>query len=222
MSKILFCGDPHSQFQQIISAVHTHRPDAVVLLGDIEATRPLDIELAAILRDTEIWWIHGNHDTDSPDAYKFLFGSALAERNLHGRVVDVAGVKIAGLGGVFRGKIWMPEKGDALYDSPQEYLARCGQGNHWQGGLPLKHRSSIFPSEVQALSAQEADILVTHEAPDLHLHGSPALAALAVKLKVKAAFHGHHHEDIAYPGGIWRGVGLREVYLWSAATMDSA
>ncbi|RXZ38687.1 metallophosphoesterase [Oxalobacteraceae bacterium CAVE-383] len=215
MPKILFCGDPHSEFGQIISAAHAHRPDAVVLLGDIEATRPLDIELAAIRDLTEIWWIHGNHDTDTPQPYAFLFDSALGDRNLHGRVVDIAGVRIAGLGGIFRGKIWAPEKGQALYESPQQYLAECGKENYWRDGLPLRHRSSIFPSEVQALSAREADILVTHEGPDLHPYGSPALTALAVKMNVAAAFHGHHHEDIAYPGGVWRGVGLRQVYLWS-------
>jgi Icc-related predicted phosphoesterase len=215
MPKILFCGDPHSEFQQIISAVDTHRPDAVVLLGDIEAKRPLDVELAAIMGQTEIWWIPGNHDTDSQEAYAFLYDSALADRNLHGRVVEIAGVRIAGLGGIFRGKIWMPRK-DAVYKSPQEYLMKCGKENYWRGGLPLKHRSSIFPSEIDALSVQEADILVTHEAPNLHPDGSPALTDLAAKLKVKAAFHGHHHEDIAYPGGVWRGVGLRQVYVWSS------
>jgi Icc-related predicted phosphoesterase len=173
------------------------------------------VELAAILGQTELWWIHGNHDTDSQQAYAFLYDSALADQNLHGRVVEIAGVRIAGLGGIFRNKIGMPGK-DAMYESLGGYLVRCGKGNYWRGGLPLKHESSIFPSEIHILSTQEAYILVTHEAPNLHPHGSSALMNLATTLKVKSAFHGHHHEDIAYPGGIWRGVGLRQIYIWSA------
>lgn len=62
---ILFCGDPHGQFGHIIEAVQEHRPAAVILLGDLQAQRPLEIELAPILTSPEIWFFHGNHDTDS-------------------------------------------------------------------------------------------------------------------------------------------------------------
>ena len=40
--------------------------------------------------------------------YDNLWGSELADRNLHGRVVEIAGYRVAGLGGIFRGKIWNP------------------------------------------------------------------------------------------------------------------
>ena len=59
---ILFCGDPHGQFSHIIEAVHEHQPKAVILLGDLQAQRPLEVELADILTRAEIWFIHGNHD----------------------------------------------------------------------------------------------------------------------------------------------------------------
>ena len=59
---ILFCGDPHGQFSHIIEAVHEHPPKAVILLGDLQAQRPLEVELADILTRAEIWFIHGNHD----------------------------------------------------------------------------------------------------------------------------------------------------------------
>ncbi|MGZ5802336.1 MAG: metallophosphoesterase family protein, partial [Burkholderiaceae bacterium] len=50
--------------------------------------------------------IPGNHDTDETRHYDHLFGSTLADRNLHGRIETIAGVRIAGLGGVFRTKVW--------------------------------------------------------------------------------------------------------------------
>lgn len=97
---ILFCGDPHGHFGHIIEAVQEHQPAAVILLGDLQAQRPLEVELALILDKTEVWFIHGNHDTDSEADHDNLFGSKLANRNLHGRVVEIAGQRIAGLGGV--------------------------------------------------------------------------------------------------------------------------
>ena len=51
---------------------------------------------------TEVWFIHGNHDTDSDADYDHLFGRHWQIRNLHGRVAVVDGVRIAGLGGVPR------------------------------------------------------------------------------------------------------------------------
>ena len=44
--------------------VQEHQPAAVILLGDLQAKRPLEVELAPILDKTEVWFIHGNHDTD--------------------------------------------------------------------------------------------------------------------------------------------------------------
>ena len=47
--QIFFCGDVHGNFKHIIEAVEEHGPAAVVLLGDIQAQRPLELELAEIL-----------------------------------------------------------------------------------------------------------------------------------------------------------------------------
>ena len=216
MSTIFFCGDVHGQFGHVIEAVQAHRPDAIVLLGDLQAKAPLEIELAAILAQTEVWFIHGNHDTDSEADHDHLFGSALADRNLHGRVVSVAGVRIAGLGGIFREQVWRPpESGN--YASPQDFVARGGKGNRWRGGLPLKHRSSIFPADCLNLSKLRADVLVTHEAPSGHPHGFVALDELARSLGVEKAFHGHHHDRLDYSAEQTRlgfkafGVGLRGI-----------
>jgi len=164
MSTIFFCGDVHGDFQYVIEAIQAHEPDAIILLGDLQLRAPLEVELSSILMQTEIWFIHGNHDTDSEADHDHLFGSALADRNLHGRVVSVAGVRIAGLGGIFREQVWRPPE-PGHYASPQDFVARGGKGNRWRGGLPLKHRSSIFPADCLNLSKLRADVLVTHEAP---------------------------------------------------------
>lgn len=211
-SSILFCGDPHGQLQHIAPAVREHRPAAIILLGDIMAQQPLEIELAAILDLTQIWWIHGNHDTDNEQHYDNLFGSQLADRNLHDRIVEISGLRIAGLGGIFRDKVWSNQAAA----SPADYLAMCGQGNRWRGGLPMKHRSTIFRSEVEALSSQRADILVTHEGPGMHPLGKQVVSDLAKNMHANAAFHGHLHEDIEYEDGIWRGVAERGIYVLDA------
>ena len=194
---ILFCGDPHGQFGHIIEAVQAHQPAAVILLGDLQAQRPLEVELAPILAMTEVWFIHGNHDTDTEADHDHLFGSKLAERNLHGRVVQIAGQRIAGLGGVFRGRVWMPPE-LAKFENPKQYLGHCGKANFCRGGLPLTHRSTIFPVDYQRLQKQRADILVTHEAPSAHPHGFAAIDDLGRSLGVSRAFHGHHHDRLDY------------------------
>jgi calcineurin-like phosphoesterase family protein len=68
----------------------------------------------------------------------------------------------------------------------------------WRGGLPLRHRSSIFPDEYEHLTRQRADILVTHEGLGGHPHGWKALDQLAASLHVEVAIHGHLHQTIDY------------------------
>jgi len=196
-NQIFFCGDTHGRFDHIITAVVEHQPAALVFVGDVQARRPLDQVLQPILDLTSIWWIPGNHDTDSDADYDHLFSSTLADRNLHGRVVEVAGVRLAGLGGIFRGQVWLPPK-PARYASASAFAAQCGKGNLWRGGLPRKHRSSIFPADYADLASQQADILVTHEAPSCHPHGFAAIDELARSLGVCLAVHGHHHDQPDY------------------------
>ena len=211
---ILLAGDPHGRFDHLIEAVIDHRPSAVILLGDIQARQALQVELELILNETEIWFIHGNHDTDSDEDHDNLLESALAHRNLHGRVVEIDGVRLAGLGGVFRSQVWMPP-GEPAYKNEAEYLRHCGRGNRWRGGLPRKHRSTIFPDAVAALSRQRADVLLTHEAPSCHRHGFAVIDALGRALGVRQAWHGHHHDCLDYTehwprlGFQAHGVGLR-------------
>ena len=76
----MFFGDAHVQCEFVIRFVEKYHPEAIVLLGDIEAQRPLEVELATILDLTEVWWIHANHDTSFETEYDSLVGSAFAHR----------------------------------------------------------------------------------------------------------------------------------------------
>jgi len=200
-AKLLFFGDPHGDFEPVIAAVERFRPEAIVLLGDIQARRPLHVELGAILDLTEVWFIHGNHDTDSSLDYDNLWGSELAERNLHGRIVEIAGYKVAGLGGIFRSKIWDPRQPvvHAPFISAGMLRRSMRHEERWRGGIALRHRSSIFPADyLQLFQSQPADILVTHEAPVAHPHGWQAIDELAKTLGVQLVVHGHHHQSVDY------------------------
>ena len=61
---------------------------------------------------------------------------------------------------------------------------------------------------IERYKGMRADVLVTHEAPDLHPHGNQALTRLANNLRVLAGFHGHHHENRTYLDSPWHGVAL--------------
>ena len=198
--KIIFFGDPHGDFKPVIRATQRCRPEAIVLLGDIEARRPLQLELAAIVDLTEVWWIPGNHDTDSESAHDNLWNSELAHRNLHGRVATVAGYRVGGLGGVFRESVWDPRLAtlEAEFPSAEELRRHMKPHERWRGGISLRHRSSIFPVDYMRLAAQRARILVTHEGLGGARHGQPLLDTLAKAMGVDLVVHGHLHRDIDY------------------------
>ncbi len=44
---LLFCGDPHGQWQHIIEAALQTRARAVILLGDLEPARPHSVKTFA-------------------------------------------------------------------------------------------------------------------------------------------------------------------------------
>jgi predicted phosphodiesterase len=198
--KLIFFGDPHGDFQPVIRAVQRYRPEAIVLLGDIQARRPLHIELESIVDLTEVWFIHGNHDTDSESYHDNLWHSDLAHRNLHGRVATVAGYKVAGLGGVFRESIWDPRflMREANFLSAEKLRRHMAPEERWRDGVSLRHRSSIFPDEFMRLAKQRADVLVTHEGLGGVVHGQPILNTLAAAMGVSLVAHGHLHKDFDY------------------------
>ena len=221
--KIFICGDPHGVFEHIIEAVLEHHPAAVILLGDMVCDVPLDQILDPIRALTEIWFIHGNHDTDRPEFWSRLAESDLADRNLHGRVVHIQGVKVAGLGGVFREEVWLPP-GPKTYSSYQEFVRaerrgerRAARASQGPDGNRLKHQSTIFPQTYSALMKQCADMLVCHQAPSCHPQGYAVIDELAAAMGVRCLFHGHQHDNLDYSA--WtaemgidaHGVGLRGI-----------
>jgi hypothetical protein len=73
-------------------------------------------------------------------------------------------------------------------------------------GERLHQRSTIFGEVYDRLAAQDADVLVTHEAPAPHPYGWPALNELARALGVRQVFHGHQHDRLDYRahwGRLW-------------------
>ena len=171
--RILFAGDPHGDFEPLIAAVETHQPEAVVLLGDYELKEPLEQCLKAIKDKTQIWWIPGNHDFDLPIHHHNLFNSQLAGWGLHLKVKEIAGLRIAGLGGIFLGRVWYPPRAPK-WQSKQHYLSSLSV-KHEPEQLSLKYQSAIWYDEWVALKKLKADVLVTHEAPRSHKHGFIAI-----------------------------------------------
>ncbi len=210
MGDIWLCGDTHGDLghvvEHVLSADATGQaPAAIILLGDIDAPRPLHIELHEIRGLTEIFWIPGNHDGDDNASWNNLVASELADRNLHCRVAQVGPWWLAGLGGVFRKKIWSPpdEPRFASYDDWRAELIARRPPQDWgisETADERRHKISIFPACVAGLERLRADILVTHEAPDCRDDGRgwEAIGNLARCLGAQFVFHGHHHDRPDY------------------------
>lgn len=112
---ILFAGDPHGSYEHLYPILQQQKEDvALVILGDLQLTKP--DELDKLSQYCDIWFIHGNHDSKTVAAFDAIWNSHWKERNIHGKVVEIQGVKIAGIGGVFRGYIWMPPNRPMFFD----------------------------------------------------------------------------------------------------------
>jgi len=194
---VVFFGDPHGNFSPVREILRRQRPAHSIFLGDFDLERPLDIELADLTSaGSSVNFIHGNHDADRETWHDFVFESKLASRNLSGRVVELDGIRVAGLGGVFHADVWHPQNAGGIpkFNTRGEYLSAHPRFL-WRGGLPLRHRSTIFPEDFNVLAALEADVLVTHEAPSAHRYGHTEIDDLAEVLGVKTVVHGHLHQD---------------------------
>lgn len=222
---IVVYGDPHGEYENLIAECRKGAPDAVFILGDMTKdfketghVTPIKEALSELLEaGIEVMWVQGNHDTDTIEHFDATFGS-FPEGNIHGKVRPIAssGLRVAGLGGVFRGKIWYPEQDyedPAQFESPEELLKSLPEEEKWRGGIPLRHHTSIFRSDAENIRTTGADILITHEAPSSREMGFMAIDQLADDAGVKVIFHGHHHEgyeDELMNGIRVRGVGMRE------------
>jgi predicted phosphodiesterase len=223
---VRYCGDTHGRFRQVIEACDRCKPSAVVLLGDMEPQGPLDVELSPLAdRNIPVWYIHGYHDADSDELWQRVWGSAVAERNIHGRVIELPnGQRLAGLGDIFRGSVWHPgssptrEEQEPKYRTRLEHAQATPWDEQWGGsGPPRRHWGTIYPEDIEALADLRADVLVTHEAPGYHPNGFELIDTLAQVMGAKVVVHGHQHDRLdssscwAAQGFRSYGVGLRGV-----------
>lgn len=206
-SDILLFGDPHGDFEPLVTAAHSERPGAIAILGDLMLN---DRGLEA-LRDIRsvcpVYGIAGNHDSDTLAYWRAINHPDLADFNLHNRITEICGVKVAGLSGVFRGSIWdgqLPITSEqesldwttwATLQFGAEFLQKALESNRQKA---LKHRCSIWPADFLHLKSQQADLLLTHEAPSCHPYGFSSIDELARTMGVKKVFHGHHHDRLDY------------------------
>ena len=205
LRRLWFLGDVHGHFDHIGRALQaaTKRADLLpswlVFLGDVDlAEEPLWQKLQPL---REVWpsisfaFIHGNHDADSLTHWTHLHDRGPA-MPLHGQVLNLDGIRVAGLGGNFLGRIWSPPA-DPIFRNKAVAMRRGPhQRRNGQQASP-KLQAAIYPEDVDLLAKQRADILVTHEAPSCHHHGWPALDQLARDLRVARSFHGHTHDDLS-------------------------
>lgn len=224
-SSIVIAGDPHGNFAPILRACTEREPGTLVLLGDCELRMPLRHMLAPVfMRGWDVRWILGNKDTETATVFDHLVGD-FPEGDIGGKVIEVDGLRIAGLAGVFKPRIWYPridEPGDAIdpprFNTRQEFLASLPQREHWRGGLPLWHRDSIFPEDFACLAQHRFDVLVSHEAPSCHRHGFAVIDGLAEVAAARLIVHGHHHES--YSAKLSSGIDVRGLAVGEAWVLE--
>lgn len=203
---IVFVGDLHRRWDYLEDglAALAAPPAAAVLLGDMECDAPLDLLAAPLLRrGVAVHWIFGNHDYDGgPEMWANLAARGrnplTAPGALHGRVAEIGGLRIAGLGGVFRRRVWEPPAPPRLRRRAElaadlDTLDASWNAAQRQALGEALAAMAIWPEDWEALLGQQADVLVTHEAPSSHPAGAAALETLARSLGARLVVHGHHH-----------------------------
>ena len=190
--KIVFIGDPHGLLDQAAAIAAAEQADLAILAGDQTPEEPMDEVMHRF--PCKVRFILGNHDTDQD---RFLKNHLPAwDKNINCRVIEFGGVRIAALGGVFRASVWhsRQESSWRFYDR-EAFLKHSRPNTRFQGWLPRKHWSTIFPEDIETLKSKgPADVLVCHQPPSTHLHGFKDIDHLAGLLNVKMIIHGHHHE----------------------------
>ena len=202
LKRLWFLGDVHGEFRHVgaaltMAAAESRLPSWLVFLGDIEIFDRSFKDIMAPVRkafpSVQLAFIHGNHDADDYDHWEALHdcGDAVA---LHSYVVNLDGIRVAGLGGNFQGRVWAPPSTPTFLNKE----AAMKRGPHgWRDGQRPSPRfhGAIYPDDVTRLTRQRADILITHEAPSCHHHGWETLDQLARDMRVVRTFHGHTHDD---------------------------
>ncbi len=218
MKPLMFLGDPHGDYAGLSEICDQAR--AVLIAGDLDLNAPF-MDLQAQV-SCPLYYIPGNHDGDREHFHDHLLKHA-PERNLSARVVDFQGLRVAGLGGVFRGSVWMPpqaprwhSRAQHLADLPLENAKGVkGASKQWRKGIPLRHRVSIYPEDFDALRALRADVLLCHDGPsspflqsrDGEPLGFDVYEPLARAMGASWIVHGHHHH--AYEADLGQGLRVK-------------
>jgi len=197
--RVLVAGDTHEDQSKVL--LHQDNVDAFVFLGDQTPKNDFKSLLGKAAQKT--WFVLGNHDSDKQE---FLDRHhTMMHQCLHCRVVEMGGLKVAGLNGVFARRFLGLSNVDRLEDlysvkafyHTRDDWKRCNQPC-------IECHTSIFPEDIERMKDIQADVLVCHEAPECHCDGFQILGDLARIMGVKLLIHGHHHEryEAEIEGGI--------------------
>jgi predicted phosphodiesterase len=132
---ILVCGDVHGKLRHVIEVAQRELASAVVLLGDIEVTSSVMFD--EFIRNIEslgaqFVFIHGNHDADLESNWRAIASEFAQARNIDGRVITLkGGLRLAGLGGVFRGEVWYPRATENADDVSQPAFGSYDEYVQW-------------------------------------------------------------------------------------------
>jgi len=218
-SPIVIAGDPHGNFAPILRACGAGEPGTLILLGDCELRVPLRHMLSPLFAlGWQVHWILGNKDTETATLFDHLAGD-FPEGDMGGNVVEIAGLRMAGLGGVFKPRIWCPPEAPS-FNTRHDFMLSLPERERWRGGLPLWHRDSIFPEDFARLAQHRFDVLVTHEAPSCHHHGFAAIDRLAEVAGARLIVHGHHHES--YSAKLESGIDVRGLAVAETWVLETA
>ena len=197
-------GDIHGAFDSARTVIHRH-PDVPIWLcvGDIADEQGRYESLGA-----PVYWIHGNNDN-----FDAIASGDLPEDLPHianGTVVEIATVRVAGLGGTFAptwyetraAELPHPRKGSAKATAPADPSARSGSSRAKSRDDKRRH---FVREEVEACKGLPAiDILLTHEAakpfrpfannrgPDA---GKAQINEILAAMRPRLHLFGHHHRS---------------------------
>lgn len=228
---IWLLGDVHGNFDHIAKAIDAAaiKPAAVIFLGDIEAPVPLweccaDIEA----RGVEWYWVIGNHDTDSEENYANVSDPKSIAHNIDGKVVSIDGVRVAGLGGIFRGEVWHPEIGGgkpthSTYNEYEKFirsnanlkrrltkkdlaqLQAVPPDRQWNSAVLDQSRVGKLLKHHSTIFPANYERLADQKADILVTHEAPSCHPhgfkeidLLAQVMGATVFHGHHHDSMEY------------------------
>ena len=131
---IVLYGDPHGEFRFLLDACARHRPEAVVLLGDMMLRASLRETLAPLFDSgIAVHYVAGNWDFHGEEWFDRLFASH-PTGDLHGACRTIGGLEVGGISGVFLKDVWLPRSGgeEPRFRSQEEMLRAVPPREQWR------------------------------------------------------------------------------------------